>query len=209
MGQQHPSRLPLRSLCRRTIGEILFQKDRGIGQTKAINGLLYIPHHKQILPIPGQCSKNGILNGVGVLILVHHHFLKPFPPAAGQLGRDAVLSHQKFGSQMLQIGKIQQPPPPFQGGIFRLKILHQGKQSPNGGIHRPHVLQKFGRAVGKKGRKPLHPSLAYIPQALDPLLSLRILTVSGRPQAGKFYLRLPCRTLPSVLQCGGKRQKAV
>ena len=52
---------------------ILFVEDRGIGQAKAVNGLLDIPHQKEAFPPVGHGGENGVLHAADILVLVHHH----------------------------------------------------------------------------------------------------------------------------------------
>ena len=125
-GQQDTPGLPLHRLFCRGEGPVFLQKDGGIGQAKTVDGLLDVPHQKQLVPATGHRVKNRVLHLIGVLILVHHHLVVSRAPQRGQFRAGAVL-HQQPHRHVLQIGKVQHAPAVLLGPIGGGEVLHQSK----------------------------------------------------------------------------------
>ena len=52
----------------------------GIGGAEAIDGLILVPHQKEIAALLGQQADDLVLDAGGILGLVHHEILEPGPP---------------------------------------------------------------------------------------------------------------------------------
>ena len=76
----------------------VFLKENGrIRQSKAVNALLDVTDHEQVGLVSGECTEDGILHGVGVLILVHRNFGELLRHGFRQCGRLAVCIQQTHG----------------------------------------------------------------------------------------------------------------
>ena len=109
-------------------------EDAGVGLAEAVDALLQIAHEEQIIPAGGgKAGVKGVLQGVRVLILVHHHGGVILPDALAQRGGLAVRVPQQAESLMLKITEFQQLPLLLFGGEAGIKIPHRRKQGPEPG----------------------------------------------------------------------------
>ncbi len=167
LGENQPPGLPLRRAGVVGPGPVLAQEDGGVGQAEAVDGLLHVPHQKEVGAVPGQGGEDGILHLVGVLVLVHHDLVVPGRPLAGQLGGGTVLPHQQPHRHVLQIGKVHHAPTCLLGGVGRLEVLYQGEQTPHCRVDGPEILQQIRPAVLEPAGELVHPLLAGGAEALD------------------------------------------
>ena len=99
--------------------------------SKTINALFHVADHKEIFALPGNCRKNHILCAVGILILIHQHFLVFLRRLLRQRSRTIGIAqslHQKAQRHMLQVGKIQKLLLFFQLGILSVISENQRKK---------------------------------------------------------------------------------
>ena len=164
---QHPlAWLPLLGLVSGDKAAVLVQEDGGVGQSEAVDGLLYVAHLKEGATTPRDGGKDGILHLVGVLVLVHHYLLKAFSPHFGQSGGLSRGLHQEFDGKVLQVGEIQHPTT----GLFRLVGLleaeHQVHKAPHcrGGL--PQIGEHLGTVTVKALRRLGKQVLGRVPQVL-------------------------------------------
>ena len=184
-GQNQPPGLPLRRAGVVRPGPVLAQEDGGVGQAEAVDGLLHVPHQKEVGAVPGQGGKDGVLYLVGVLILVHHDLIVPGRPLAGQIGGGTVLPHQQPHRHVLQIGKVHHTPAGLLGGVGRLEVLHQGEQPPHRRVDRPEILQQIRPAVLEPAGELVHPLLAGGAEALNLLRGGGVLRQLLPPRRGE------------------------
>ena len=85
--QQHSPAMAGPSVFRAFVGIVFFQKNTGVRLAELINGLLHVAHQKAVFLLPGQAVENGILNAVGILILIHQHLPEPPPNLYGHRRR--------------------------------------------------------------------------------------------------------------------------
>ena len=117
-------------LCR-GIGAVFFQENLRVGQTEAVNGLLHVAHHEAVLLLLGQSGKNCILDGIGILVLVHHDLpvsLAQLPCGGGK--PRAAFPQEQFQGAVLQVAEIQDAASPLEPGKIRLKLPHQADDAP-------------------------------------------------------------------------------
>ena len=169
-GQNQPPGLPLRRAGVVRPGPVLAQEDGGVGQAEAVDGLLHVPHQKEVGSVLRQSGEDGVLHLVGVLVLVHHDLVVPGRPLAGQLGGGTVFPHQELHRHVLQIREVHHAPAGLLGGVGRLEVLHQGEQAPHRRVDRPEILQQIRPAVLEPAAQLVHPFLAG---GADPLDLLR------------------------------------
>ena len=86
------------------------QENAGHGLPEAINALLYVAHHKAVLPVLGKSLEQQVLGLVGVLVFIHHNLVKAFGKGNRVLGGPEsplwVFLCQQADGPMLQIAKI-------------------------------------------------------------------------------------------------------
>ena len=114
----------------------LFPEDGGVGLAEAVDALLQVPHQEKVAAVRGgQAGVKGVLQGVGVLVFVHHHraVARPYPLAEGR-GR-AVGPPQQPEGQVLEVAELQQLALPLAGGKAGVEVPHRPEQSrqPRGG----------------------------------------------------------------------------
>ena len=195
-GQGDPPALPLPGLVVGGEGPVLLQKDGGVRQAEAVDGLLHIPHQEEVsLPL-GQGLEDGVLDLIGVLVLVHHDLRVLRPPLAGQVGGLAHLVGEQTDGKVFQVGEVQQVPFLLLLGVGLGEILHQVNQAHHGGVDQGHVLQKGGTVAGKGVQHPLHRLFAALPDGFDLFLGADGLHPPRSLQPGKGNVRLGCLVPP-------------
>ena len=149
---------------------IFAQKQRGIGQPEAINGLLDVTHHEQTVVFIVHAADDGLLDGRHILILIDKDRIVAIGHALPHL---RVI--QRLEGQMLQIAIIQQVFLLLVLRIARIHGLHQADQRAQGrqggghlgaclidiGRHHGarllgqllHAVAQGGKAIGQRGVK--------------------------------------------------------
>jgi hypothetical protein len=148
---------------------VFVQKDGGVGQTKAIDGLLHVPHLEQGAPLVGDGLEDGVLHLVGVLILVHLDLLKAVGPHAGGLGGLALVIQQQLHRQVLQVGEVHQPPPPLLPGIVGQKVCRQVHQGLDHRAGQGQLLPQLPAVLLEQGGELFQLLLAPGADGLDAL----------------------------------------
>ena len=160
-------------------------EDAGVGLTEAVDALLQIAHEEQIIPAGGgKAGIKGVLQGVRVLILVHHHGGVILPDALAQRGGLAVRVPQQAESLMLKITELQQLPLLLFGGEAGIKIPHRRKQGPEPGQGFFPVRLGLFHAAGDKAADGLKQVRRLTGAGLDGGL-----VVAFQPPAGAFQAR--------------------
>jgi hypothetical protein len=121
--EEHPAGLALRGILT-AVPQQFIQKNAGLRQAEAVYALFYVPHHKQVAALPGDCPEQAVLNLAHVLIFVHQYFCV----APGQRPRECrrlpgTLILQDAQGQVLQVGEVQQSQPPLLGGKGGVQLL--------------------------------------------------------------------------------------
>ena len=168
-GQQHFPRLPLPGGGSVGKGVVFPQENGGVGHAEAVDALLHVAHHKEVLPLPGHGGKNVVLHVVAVLVLVHHDL--PVPPrhVAGQLRRVVVFLQQQRNGKVLHVGEIHDVPPRLLLPVGPGKVpgeVHQGQHSRRHGLNIVNVLLLTD---GEDVRHLLQLVLAPVADGLGPL----------------------------------------
>ena len=148
---------------------VFVQKDGGVGQAEAINGLLHVPHLKQGAPLVGDGLEDGVLHLVGVLILVHLDLFKAIGPHAGGLGGLALVIQQQLHRQVLQVGEVHQPPPPLLPGIVGQKVCRQVHQGLDHRAGQGQLLPQLPAVLLEQGGELFQLLLAPGADGLDAL----------------------------------------
>ena len=73
-----------------------------LGPTPAIDGLVVVPHQEKVVPLPGQQPQPGVLDGVGVLKLVHQDVGEALLVVVADVGS---VAQQLVGAQQ-ELGEI-------------------------------------------------------------------------------------------------------
>ena len=105
-GQQD---LPLLSVSRLLPGlepVVFSQENGGIRQAKAVDALLHVPHSEDVLPVFGHRPEDGVLDLVGVLVLVHQDLPVSGRHLLPQLCGGTAGTHQQAQGQVLLVGEV-------------------------------------------------------------------------------------------------------
>lgn len=105
-GQQD---LPLLSVSRLLPGlepVVFSQENGGIRQAKAVDALLHVPHSEDVLPVFGHRLEDGVLDLVGVLVLVHQDLPVSGRHLLPQLCGGTAGTHQQAQGQVLLVGEV-------------------------------------------------------------------------------------------------------
>ena len=191
----------LAGLCglRRKEGVVFLHKNTRVCQAELVDGLLYIAHHKQISPETGQGVINRILNLVGILIFIYHHF-----PESGSniLCRTGIacarFAQQKIQHPMFQIAKIQNAAAAFGAVVAFIETTHQGRQSSDSIGSSVQIRQHLLRRVGKGPGLLFHPLFAGITHRLDPLFERLICCVFSKHHPAEIDLLAAAQFIPSA-----------
>ena len=114
------------------VGRVLLQEQPRFGLTEAVDGLLHVAHHEQVVA-PGDAGNQRLLHVGGVLILVHEDVIVALPQGPG-----GVVVPERAQRAVLQIGIAQ-------AGQLRLARL----------VALPGAQRDLAQA-GKLGREQLH-----------------------------------------------------
>ena len=109
----------------------LFPEDAGVRLTEAVDALFQVPHQEEVVPCRGrQTAVKGILQGIGVLVFVHHDGGVIFPDVSAQRSGGTLRRAQQLQRQVLKVAEFQQLAFLFLGREPGIKIPHSGKQRP-------------------------------------------------------------------------------
>ena len=157
------------ALIQRHKGGQLVQKHLGIRLAEPVDALFQIAHKEQVAPVRfGQTVVERVLQGVGVLVFVHHDHIEPGADRFGQRGAGAVLVLQKPQSQVFKVGKVQGLflYPGGKEGLFKIRGGPQQRGHQRGSP--AAVLLKFGGGAEKQiPGQPLHDRFGLLAQSLD------------------------------------------
>ena len=168
------------------------QKQRRIGQPEAVDGLLHVAHHKAVAARPGDGLEDGLLDGVGVLVLVHQNFVEPGADLPGHGGGlMGVAVGQQADGLVLQVGEVQHPAAALFGGVGLFHLDGEGQQS----LESRGCLGQVGQHLPGRGEEPVLPGLQLRPGRRadlgQPVLDRRVLGLADGPgpaKAGDFLL---------------------
>ena len=161
------------AIAPRGIFVVLFHEERRIGKAEAINRLLDVADHEQIIVARNRLH-NRLLHGVGVLILVNHHGAV----LSTELRADIFIV-EDFERQMLHIVEVDDATLALGGGVRLGEIDCHVDECLNRRSHRAEVFyQLFGR------RKKI-----FLLQSFDAFFISVV--------AQRFYLRLRRRVEPA------------
>ena len=204
--EEHFSPLPRLGVTGWNITVVFFKKDPGIGQTELIDGLLHITHHEAILLPVGQGRENGVLDAVGVLVLIHHDL----PEAAANFIRrsgwaGALGAKQQVQGLVLQVAKVQHPAAGFCTVIFLTELPHQNHQAPGPGSRLPQVTQNLPGIIRKAPQVLFQALFAGIAAGFYPFRQTFIDALSGKRQAAvvdafPFHHIVPGGAFPQEFQ---------
>ena len=146
----------------------LFAEDAGVGLSEAIDALLQVAHEEEI--IPGrrrQAPIQGVLQGVGVLIFVHHDGGVVLPDGLAQRGGGPVRTAQEPQSLMLEVAEFQQLPLLLFGREAGVEVPHRREQRPQTGQSRQAVRFGFVLAARDEVRDLPEQAGGFVGAGLD------------------------------------------
>ena len=141
--EDNAARLPVGGIRRLTEAAVFLKENGRVRQSKAVNALLDVTDHEQVGLVSGECAEDGILHGVGVLILVYRNFGELLGHGFRQCGRLAVCIQQTHG-KVLQIVEIRSISRTFRcrKGIVK-GVYHVNEREQRGGCQAAVVLRFF------------------------------------------------------------------
>ena len=104
--EDNTARLSAGGVRRLTEAAVFLKENGRVRQSKAVNALLDVTDHEQVGLVSGECAEDGILHGIGVLILVYRNFGELLGHGFRQCGRLAGCIQQTHG-KVLQIVEIR------------------------------------------------------------------------------------------------------
>ena len=158
--------LPLPGLGVGLEGGVFPEKNGGVRQTEAVDALLHIPHGKEVVPPLGDGPENGVLNLVGVLVLVHQNFRVPGGDLFAQLRGASVGPDQEGEGQMLLVGEVRGVQPEFLPAVNLGKLRRQVQKRQHGRGHGLKILQRLVPGDIQPGPKGLQSGLGPLPKPL-------------------------------------------
>ena len=179
---------PLPRLCFlcRNKGAVFFQKNLGVSQAEAVDGLLHIPHQKAVVLFLGQGGEDGVLHLVGILVFIHHDLPEPgaeLPGGGGDAG--AAFPQEQIQGAVLQISKIQNPAAALDPAVFCVKLTHQINQSLSRRPGLAQIRQHLGRIIGKAPGVFFQRLLEGIPGGLHLVGKRRVTGFGGKAQGAE------------------------
>ena len=118
------------------VGGILLQKQPRLGLTEAVDGLLHVAHHEQVVA-SGDAGNQRLLHVGGVLVLVHEDVIVALPQGAGgvvvpERPQRAVLQIGIAQAGQLRLARLEALPGPqrdlAQAGKLGCEQLHIGQR---------------------------------------------------------------------------------
>ena len=197
--QQDLPALPCRRLRHGGIAVIFFQKDTGVRQSELVDGLLDIADHEAVAPVAGEGPEDGVLNLVGVLVLVHHDLLEAAAQFGGGRRGDPLAlnipSPQQIQHQMFKVRKVHAAAASL--GLVEgfAEPAHQIDEAPAGGAGLAQIRQDLTRIVSKPHQPLFDALLAGFPAGLDALLGHGV-EGFGKGQAAIVHRPVICQLVP-------------
>ncbi len=197
--EHHAARRIIPHLVRVIIGEIFLQKNRGVCQTEAVDALLDIAHHKDVLFVIAHRAENGILDRIRVLILIDHNFGERQLPR--QRGRVSRLIGQQFNSKMLEVVEIHDAAPLLFALICLHKRLHRVAQGTDRRRHHLHVQANLRLGHAEHAVRQLERNIfPHLPRLLEAVEKAFVLIAAHRRKphaaaahrAAQLYGGIPC-----------------
>ena len=139
--QRDAPRLALGGLGPVAEGAVFFVEDLGVGQAEAVDRLLDVPDHKEVIPRARQGAEDRVLHTADVLIFVHHDLGEVRGDLPRQRGGLVVLIREQAGGEVLEVGVIHQRGAAFGAGVFRVEIQGQAQQRLHRIVGQGHALE--------------------------------------------------------------------
>ena len=112
----------------------LLPEDARFCLPEAVDALLQVAHKKEVIPRRGgKAAVKGVLQGVRILIFVHHHGGVVLPDVLTQGGGRALRGAQQTQGKVFKIAEFQQLALPFSSCEPGIEVPHGGKQRPQPG----------------------------------------------------------------------------
>ena len=141
-----------------------------LGLTEAVDALLDVPHHEDVLFLPRYGSQDGFLHFIGVLIFVDQNFLEALLIDPGGFRR-TVAAAQDAQGEVLQIGEIN----PVEFPFFALEAFMEGQGDLGQSVHHRSHGPDQGQVTGLVLAQQLADEagvelLVFVAQAAHPVL---------------------------------------
>ena len=154
---------------------------------EAVDALFQVAHKEEVVPRRGgKAAVKRILQGVRVLIFVHHHRGVVLPDVLAQGGRRALRGAQQPQGKVLKIAEFQQLALPLSGREPDIEVPHGSKQRPQPGQGDLPVGLGFGLGAADELGHLLKQSGGFVRAGLDLRLVVAAQTLFHALQAGGF-----------------------
>ena len=154
---------------------------------EAVDALLQIAHKEEVISRRGgKAAVKGILQGVRVLIFVHHHGGVVLPDVLAQGGGRALRGAQQTQGKVFKIAEFQQLALPFSGCEPGIEVPHSGKQRPQPGQGDLPIGLGFGLGAADELGHLLKQSGSFVRAGLDLRLVVAAQTLFHALQPGSF-----------------------
>ena len=154
---------------------------------EAVDALLQIAHKEKVISRRGgKAAVKGVLQGVCILIFVHHHRGVVLPDVLAQGGWLSLRGAQQPQGKVFKIAEFQQLAFPFSGCEPGIEVPHSGKQRPQPGQGDLPVGLSFGLGAADELGHLLKQSGSFVRAGLDFRLVVAAQTLFHALQAGGF-----------------------
>ena len=162
-------------------------EDAGLCLPEAVDALLQVAHKEKVIPRRGgKAAVKRILQGVRVLIFVHHHGGVVLTDVLAQGGGRALRGAQQAQGKVFKIAEFQQLALPFSGCEPGIEVPHGGEQRPQPGQGDLPVGLGFGLGAADELGHLLEQGGGFVRAGLDLGLVVAAQTFFHAFQAGGF-----------------------
>ena len=141
--QEDAPRRTGRGLAEIRKARVFVEKDRRIGETKAVDRLLDVADEKEVAALARHGAEDEILHLRHVLIFIDHDLGVPPRELARKLRRRAVVVREQLRGHVLEIGEVHKAAPPLFGGVGRAEVQRQRQQRLHGRGRRVQVGERL------------------------------------------------------------------
>ena len=165
----------------------LLPEDARLCLPEAVDALLQVAYKEEVIPRRGgKAAVKGILQGVRILIFVHHHGGVVLPDVLAQGGGRALRGAQQPQGKVLKIAEFQQLALPLSGCEPDIEVPHGGKQRPQPGQGDLPVGLGFSFGAADELGHLLEQGGGFVRAGLDLRLVVTAQTLFHALQAGGF-----------------------
>ena len=168
-------------------GGVLPQEDGGVRQAEAVDALLHVANGEEVLAVPGDSPEDGVLDLIGVLVLVHQNLGVTGGNLLAQVRGSAIRLDQEGQGQVLLVREVGGVQPELFRPEGRGKARRQIQQGQHGGGHGGKVLQSLLPGDVQPGAEGLQGVFRPLPNLLQGQDQGVLLPALGGGQLGEGH----------------------